>query len=138
MDRPGIPLPPPPTDSGLEQSGIPEQMTVLRDSAYPAQREWAAMNLASQDLRMHAEILTALLTAARQDSAPTVRAACIHGLARQRVNGEAFLTCLNALKKDSDPRVRLEVDQALALVGGGSPQGLQPVDNRQPPPSGNQ
>jgi HEAT repeat protein len=116
MDRPGLPAAPPPSNvvaAGYTNSKV---AYTLRESLYPAERETAAINLASQDLRAQPEAVQALLNAARHDPAGTVRAACVRCLARQQLNSEQVVNTFNDLKTDQDPRVRLEVEQALAQM----------------------
>jgi hypothetical protein len=91
-----------------------QQLTsVLRESPYPAQREWAATTLAAYDWRMHPEVVNLLIAAARQDPAPTVRAGCVYSLARMNANLEPVATTFETLRQDADPRVRQEAEQAL-------------------------
>jgi hypothetical protein len=94
-----------------------EAMATLRDSIYPSQREFAASRLASLDWRGHGDVVQALVTAARQDPAPLVRAACVRALARMQCNTPQVLSTLQGLKTDGDPRVLHEVEQALATMG---------------------
>jgi hypothetical protein len=88
---------------------------VLRESAYPDQREWAA------DWRAHPEVIDALATAARKDSAATVRVWCVRALARLNANTMTVMTALHELQGDRDPRVRNEVGQALTRLQAGQP-----------------
>jgi hypothetical protein len=122
MDRPGS------APAGQGAGSLTHMLGQLRDSISPAERELAALNLANQDCRSHPEIVQALVTAARQDPAATVRAGCVHSLAVQNVNTLPVLTALNALKIDPDPRVRQEADQALTrLTGGQTPVNTPPL-----------
>jgi hypothetical protein len=91
-------------------------ITTMRDSIYPSQREWAAGQLATADWRTHADVLHALLTGAREDPAPTVRAACVRALARMNANSTQVVSTLQTLKMDGDPRVLHEVEEALATL----------------------
>jgi hypothetical protein len=86
---------------------------LLRDSLYPSQREWAAEILSSLDGNFRPQVLQALLMAAGQDAAATVRAGCVRCLARMNANTPPVLEGLRALRTDNDPRVRQEVDLAL-------------------------
>jgi hypothetical protein len=112
-----------------------EAMATLRGSLYPSQREWAAMKLATLDWRTSPDVVQALVTAAREDPAPTVRACCVHGLGTMKVNTVPVVTALQALKTDGDPRVLHEVEGALAVLAPApaaatpapSPSGLVPV-----------
>ncbi len=138
------PMPPPEFSDGWAAAtgSLVQLMSVLQQSPYPAQREWAALNLASQDPRAHPEVVDALLTAARKDPAASVRVGCVACLgtvlARQPhlmlgANAPPVLSTLHALKSDSDPRVRQEAEHALIHLTGsyGSIQAIQPVNARQ-------
>ena len=129
-----------PPDLTAQQSqvadAIEQMMYMLRTSVHPSQREWAANNLATFDWRMQPQVVQALLMAARQDPAPTVRASCAYNLARLKVNGEPIRATLQQLKTDTDPRVRAEAEQALALLAptGGSQPAPQMATQSQPAP----
>jgi hypothetical protein len=100
----------------------------LRDSIYPSQREFAAESLAKIDWRTHPQVFDALLSAAREDPAPTVRSCCVRCLSSMNVNSSLMVMTLQGLKNDTDPRVRTEVDQALAKMAPQSDKGaVQPV-----------
>ncbi len=111
MDRRGA------MGAGSQSPITPEQIAqcvaTLRDALGPAQREMATMSLSSLDARMFPQIAMTLLNAAKSDPAPSVRAACCHGLAKMNANGEGVLSTLEALRFDPDPRVRFEAEQAL-------------------------
>jgi hypothetical protein len=95
---------------------------VLRNAGHFAQREWAARSLAAADWRANPEVVTALLTAARRDVAPTVRAECVHTLVALGVGLIQLDGLFQELKHDPDPRVQHAVDQALTQLatGGGA------------------
>lgn len=121
-------------DFGRDPGCVPQMLGVLQESPYPAQREWAAMNLAAIDLQACPDVLQALLTAARKDPAATVRAGCVQCVARQNLTSQPVLTTLHALTTDPDPRVRTDAEQALIhLTGSHSsvPRPVQPVSGRQ-------
>jgi hypothetical protein len=88
----------------------------LRDSIYPSHREWAVNNLATLDGKSNPQVVQALLSAAREDPAASVRASCVRGLARMKVTSAPALAVMQALKGDADPRVRMEVDRALTTL----------------------
>jgi hypothetical protein len=92
------------------------QMT-LRDSLLPSQREMAAELLTGLDSQRDPTILPALLQAVHEDPAGTVRAACIHALAKIRVNTPEVVDALMSLDKDPDLRVRHEAHEALISLG---------------------
>jgi len=116
MDRPGLAAPRPPSNvvaAGFNSSRV---VSTLRESLYPAERESAVIALGYQDLRAQPDAVQTLLVAARHDPAGTVRAACVRCLARQQLYNEQIVNTFNELKNDQDPRVRLEVEQALAQI----------------------
>ncbi len=94
-----------------------EFMKALRESPYPAQREWASSTLSTFDSRAHPEIVQLLLQVAQQDPAATVRASCVYSLGRMNAASEPVMSILKALRNDGDPRVRQEVEQALIRLG---------------------
>jgi|GEM_PF-2524633 len=107
-----------PMQAGLSMPMAAEQqmLVALRDSLYPSQREWAVAGLATFDWRAHPEVVQALLTAGRQDPAATVRAACVHHLAKMNVNTMPIVELVQKSRADADPRVRLEADRALSAM----------------------
>ena len=94
---------------------------VLRESPYPAQREWASNTLSTYDWRVHPEVVQVLLQGAQQDPAATVRASCAYSLGRMNAASEPVITTLHTLRNDGDPRVRHEVEQALIRLGASRP-----------------
>jgi hypothetical protein len=108
-----------------------EAQATLRDSLYPSQREWAAGRLGGLDWRTNGDAVQALVVAARQDPAPSVRAACVRTLAHMRVNTVPVVRAIQALKADGDPRVLHEVEEALAVLAPESSapagHGVQPA-----------
>jgi len=105
---PMLPIPP-----------APHLVTLLTNSVDPEQREWAASQLSHYSGQSNPQALQAVMNAAQRDPAPIVRAACVRTLVRMNVNTWPVLTTVQALKADSDPRVKHEADQALVkLVPG--------------------
>jgi hypothetical protein len=100
-----------------ESQAVAQLIQTLYESAYPAQREWAAQTLATYDHRAHPQVLQALCTAARQDPAGSVRAGCVYSLSRIGIQGEPVLSTLQTLRTDSDPRVRQDVEEAYQRLG---------------------
>lgn len=90
---------------------------VLRDSVYPSQREWAADKLSGIDWRNNPQVVQALLTSAREDTAATVRAGCVRCLAKMNVNTPPVVVVLQGMKNDADLRVRQEIEQTLTGFG---------------------
>jgi HEAT repeat protein len=103
--------------AGADAINLGQLINVLQESPYPAQREWAAANLATFDWRVYPHLPQVLVQAARQDSAPTVRAAAVYSLSRMNLQSEPVLSTLQALRGDADPRVRQEVEQAFVRMG---------------------
>lgn len=99
-----------------EQSQSDHWLVTLQESVYPSEREWAAERLGRLDWRTEPRIVEALVKTAREDAAPTVRAACVRTLVRMKVNSPLVLTQVRALQDDSDARVRQEVEQALGVL----------------------
>lgn len=106
-------------------------MATLRDSLYPSQRELAAEKLCTVNWQSNPEVVGALVTAAREDPAATVRAGCVRCLVKMKVNTPTVVATIQALKSDPDLRVRQEVDRATSIMTSGQPapigQALQPV-----------
>ncbi len=102
-----------PSNGDNETARLQELQLMLHQSLFPSHRQWAAEQLAQLDGHRHPEIVDALVVSAREDPAATVRAGCVHCLARMGVHNATLTSTLQALKTDSDPRVRQEVEQAL-------------------------
>jgi len=96
---------------------LPQILRVMRESAYPAQREWAAYALATYEWRSQPGVVRALMQTAQQDPAATVRAASVYSLGRMNASSEPVVNLFYSLRSDNDPRVRQEVEQALARLG---------------------
>jgi hypothetical protein len=100
---------------GVPAGTPPSQLlAMLRDDLQPSHREWAAEALAEHDCRTHPGILTGLVTAAREDPAPSVRASCVRVLAEVKGGGTDAHTAVEAARGDADPRVRAAAEHALA------------------------
>jgi hypothetical protein len=87
-----------------------ELTATLQDHLLPSRREMAAEGLSAMDWQTHPEVVSALVQAAREDPAATVRAACVRCLARMNVRTDPVMSALQALKADPDPRVRHELE----------------------------
>jgi hypothetical protein len=104
--------------SGVEAAAAAAQAVMaLRDAVDPAQREHAAEALGGCDGWSNPQVVQALVEAARSDSAPLVRVACLRSLARLNVRTLPVATVAQTLKSDSDPRVRREAEEALRRLG---------------------
>ena len=102
-------------------SGVTEQLVVIKTSLHPSQREMAAEQLGQYALRANGEIVLTLVQCAKNDPAPTVRAACIRSLARMKINTIEAMDFLNGMKTmDQDPRVRKEAENAVLQLTSGS------------------
>jgi hypothetical protein len=116
MIQPASYQPTMPSPSAQAQQ-VEQLIKVMRENAYPAQREWAAQMLASYEWRVHPQIVPALLQSASQDPAGTVRAGCVTCLGRMQAAVEPVFGTLHALRSDIDPRVRGAVEQAFVNLG---------------------
>jgi hypothetical protein len=96
---------------------VEQLIKVMRESPYPAQREWAAQSLTSFEWRAHPQIVPALLQSASHDPAASVRAGCVYCLGRMQAAVEPVFGTLYAMRNDIDPRVRAEVEQAVTRLG---------------------
>jgi hypothetical protein len=116
---PVVPAAVPPMPAAPQQANVPiaQLMDMLRDAESPAQREMAANYLGTCDWRANPQIASALVYAAGQDPAPTVRAGCVLTLMRMSCTNESVINLLQALRTDGDPRVREAVDQAMLRLG---------------------
>jgi hypothetical protein len=115
----------------------PQLLATLRGALLPSQREWAADRLADLDWRTNPLAVDALATAAHDDPAATVRAGCVRSLARMKVNTVPVVAVVEGLKRDADPRVRLEAEEALTALGGRAPRndgGVRPASATGPGP----
>jgi hypothetical protein len=96
---------------------VAQAVATLRDALMPSERELAAISLGQLDWRTNLPAVQALISAATEDPAGGVRAACVRSLVRMNANTTPVLVTLRALKSDSDPRVQLEVEQGLIALG---------------------
>jgi hypothetical protein len=101
---------------GGERADVQQWMNVLKDSLYPSQRENATDELASLEWKAHPLVVQALVKAACEDPAKTVRVASIHGLVRMQATCMPVVRALEGLSTDSDASVRVEAEQALATL----------------------
>ena len=106
-------------------------VNAIQSSIFPTQREMAVWQLSMCDPSVNPQVVQLLLTTAKADQAPMVRAACVNVLARMGVASDAAQAVYVQLKTDADPRVRHEAEQALARTS--APSNVQPVSaiNRQ-------
>ena len=104
---------PQPTNAMMVQ----QLLQTLKEALMPSHREWAAEALGSVDWRTYPQVVDALLAASKQDLAGGVRAACLRSLGRMKVGTAPVISAVQALRADTDPRVRQEADQVLADLG---------------------
>jgi hypothetical protein len=90
---------------------------VLNESSSPGEREWAANSLAGYDPHTYPQAVSALTHAAAKDANSGVRAACINNLSRMTLSHEHATRLISAFRHETDPRVKQEVDRALARLG---------------------
>jgi hypothetical protein len=112
------------------EASVPQLLATLHGALLPSQRELAAERLADLDWRTSPQVVDALVTAAHADPAATVRAGCVRSLAKMKVNTVPVVAAVEGLKRDADPRVRLEAEEALTVLGGGAPRndgGVRPA-----------
>ncbi len=110
------------TDPALGQLLI-----TLREAIGPGQRELAADQLSRYDWHANPAVLQALLAAAKEDPAGSVRACCVGVLVRNKASTPATLAVLQSMKEDKDERVRQNVAQALGEMGAGSPGNMPTI-----------
>jgi hypothetical protein len=106
-----------PTQQAPVTQQVEQLIRTMRESPYPTQRQWAAQSLASFEWRAHPQIVPAMLQSASQDPAAQVRADCVSCLGRMGAAIEPVFSTLQSMRKDIDPRVRQEVDQAFTRLG---------------------
>jgi hypothetical protein len=95
----------------------PSQLLVtLREAAQVEQRVWAADVLGACDGWSCPKVVEGLVNAARTDKSAAVRAVCVHSLARMNVRTLSVLSTVQALKNDSDAKVRTAAEQALRTL----------------------
>jgi len=123
MDRPGM---------VVNANMSTQQFTsILQSSIYPSERESAVYQLSNCDWSSNPQVVQLLLTAAKEDPAPMVRAAAVGSLGRMGVATEAVQATCNQLKTDADPRVRQEAEQTLIRCGASNTgSGIQTVGGR--------
>jgi hypothetical protein len=93
-----------------------QSLGVLRESIYPSEREWAVEHLGDCNWKTEPAVVQALMTSAKDDPAPTVRAACVRVLGRLKVNTVPVVETVKRLQTDPDARVRQEVEQSLPVL----------------------
>jgi HEAT repeat protein len=92
-------------------------MATLKDNLYPSQRELAVEQLAGLNWHQHPQVVDSIMTAAKDDPAATVRAACVHALAQMQVNTAQVAALMQTLQDDREFCVRQEATEALKTLG---------------------
>jgi hypothetical protein len=101
-----------------QSSKMPTQiMNVLQNGPSAQQRIWAATALSTCDGWTNPDVMQALVKAARTDTDPAVRAACVRCIGRMNVCTLPVMTAVQEMKADRDPTVRAEADLALRQLG---------------------
>jgi hypothetical protein len=118
-----------PVAPGVDLQSLVNQ---LRDSMLPSQREWAAIKLSELDWRQESSIVESLVQSAKDDPAASVRAGCVHGLAKMSVNTPPVIALLSSLCSDPDSRVQHEASEALAKLAPKQAPALLPDPAIQP------
>src|SRR5262249_35623472 len=96
-------------------------LAVLANSPSAVQRQKAADELANSTANRDADVIQALITAARRDPMPSGRSACGRCLVRIRGNTLPGMNALVELKNDTDAAVRTEAEQALFQLASCTP-----------------
>jgi hypothetical protein len=134
---PPVVTPPPPPQ--VVAAPVALALVALRDALLPSEREMAANQLARCDWRSNGPVVQALVSTAQEDPAPSVRAASVRALVKMGVNTVPVVSALQSMKRDCDPRVQQEVEQALTTLASGlanaQMQGVQPAAATDPVPT---
>jgi hypothetical protein len=88
--------------------------SALRDALQPSERELAAMQLSQSTNYPPAKL--ALMHAAKEDPAPTVRACCLRCLVKVAPGDNKVVSLLETAKEDSDSHVRNEAADLLNQI----------------------
>jgi len=102
-------------------------VSVLQSSGVPAQREWAAARLEVVDPAAHPFAVEALVTAAKTDPMPAVRARAIRTLSLMGAHTPSVLALFRQAARDADPRIREQAVEALQLFGVPINSGVVPA-----------
>src|SRR5262249_26540917 len=109
------PAPAPAQGTGVAQASYqapaagqtPQQLTaMLHDALFPSQREWAAEKLSALDWKQAEAAVQALTQAVKEDPAATVRASCIHALAKMKANSYPVVNAIQTAKHDAAALLR--------------------------------
>jgi hypothetical protein len=114
--RMSAPLPLPSLNTAVPEltatdSHSSQHLAELRGALQPSAREAAAEALAVGPQAADASVRGALLTAVREDPAPTVRASCVRCLVKQGIRDDVLTAAVSSAQQDADSRVRAEVEE---------------------------
>jgi hypothetical protein len=117
--RMGAPLPLPRLSAAVPEltttgSGSSQHLAELRGALQPSAREAAAEALAVGPQAADVTVRGALLTAVREDPAPTVRACCLRCLVKQGIRDDVLNAAVASAQADADSRVRAEIEELAA------------------------
>ena len=93
-----------------------ELMGVLSKAPSAEEREMAAHTLGALDGPIDPAVIEGLLTAARRDQSPVVRAASIRALARLNIRTAPVLSTMLKLWNDPNALIRAEAERAYRLL----------------------
>jgi hypothetical protein len=102
MDRPAMVV----AGSREDQRTMTRCLQVLKDSPHPTEREEAVVELSKFDARLHPHIAESIVHTATTDKAATVRTAAVRALSAMHAPAHALAATVDALRNDSDIRVR--------------------------------
>jgi hypothetical protein len=114
--QPYAPSPAPLMQPAAPAVDVQSLLNQMHDSMLPSQREWAAIQLSELDWRTQPQVVDWLVQSAKDDPAASVRAGCVHGLAKMNVNTPPVIAAINSLRSDPDVRVQREASDALAKL----------------------
>ncbi|MSR30771.1 MAG: hypothetical protein EXR99_04620 [Gemmataceae bacterium] len=121
---PGAAFPPGANNLAMMQPQVQMQqynldlVGILKSAIYPSQREWAAEQLGAMGAQGNPAIGAILLSSAKEDPAPMVRASCLRALRGMKIHNMEVMEAIQALRTDTDPRVRSEADLILIQLTG--------------------
>jgi hypothetical protein len=91
-------------------------VAILATSPSAEQREFAAHTLGAFDRWADQTVIHSLVTAARRDQVPQVRAASVRALGRMSNRSALVLSTVHAMRGDPDPLVRSEAERAYKVL----------------------
>ena len=111
----------------------PQQLVLtLKDALQPSHREWAAAALAHVDAQAVPQVVDALLMAAHDDPAPTVRSSCVRAVVKLNVHTATVVGTLEALRSDPTRAFARTRSRRLSSLTVPSGQAIQPAGGIMP------